>query len=459
MKLSFPYIAPAAESQLVYTDGEIMEEAVEAYERHDYAKSLQLLIDALDGDFRERYGSKRGTSFSIPHGSIVVNIDIKPETLHISADFLRLPEKGRVAMLRQIAEMNTENLMLARFVKSDDTLKMEYSCPITDTHPHKIHSVIHNICAVGDKYDDELCTRFNASRCYNPKITPFTPEQIEKVYDDLQTVGNLAQTAAAEYCSQRRYIYAWTIVSAAIYQFSFFANPQGQLINEIDKALEAMSDERPLEELVSRGINFLNRLMEMTKEELAKDLYSVEMMVSVKPYVTLQSVQEDFESIHEDTIEAMQKRDYDQVVVRIFQAFYRLLVENNIPLLLEYHVIMALRKSANLPLNEAAEILLEALDKLMDGEIEPEEDDEEEDDEEEDGEENEDDNDEDDETTLEEAHANVMAAHQKIAEAMSGQEIVELQQKMDEALKAGNVPEYMRLATELQMIMIKNMGC
>ena len=41
---------------------------------------------------------------------------------------------------------------------------------------------------------------------------------------------------------------------------------------------------------------------------------------------------------------------------------------------------------------------------------------------------------------------------------MSGQEIVELQKKMDEALKAGNVTEYMRLATELQMIVIKNMG-
>lgn len=139
-----------------------MDEAVEAFENHDYLKSLQLLIDALDCDFRERYGNPEGTSFRIPHGSIVVRINITPETLHISADFLRLPEKGRVAMLRQIAEMNINNLMLARFVKSGDYLKMEYSCPLTDTHPHKIHAIIHNICLIGDKYDDELCTRFNA---------------------------------------------------------------------------------------------------------------------------------------------------------------------------------------------------------------------------------------------------------------------------------------------------------
>ena len=455
MKQSFPYIPPAAESQLVYTDGELMDEAVECFENHEYVKSLQLLIDALDCDFSERYGNSDGTSFSIPHGSIVVNIDIKPDELHISADFLRLPEKGRVAMLRQIAEMNIDNLMLARFVKSGDVLKMEYKCPITDTHPHKIHAVIHNICTIGDKYDDELCTRFNATRCYTPRVTPYTDEQVDKVYNALQTIGSLALNAAADYCAQRRYVYAWTIVCGAIYQFNFFANPQGQLINEIEKITEAMSDERPIEELVTRGTNFLNKLMAMPKDELAKDLYIVEKMVSVNPHASLQSVQEDFEDLHEGTTAAMQERDYDQVAVRIYYAFYRLLVENNIALLLEFHILTAIQKSADRPVKEAAEILHEALDKLMDGDIEPPTDDNDDEDT------DEDDNeyfDEEYEEALAEAHAKVMAAHQKMSEAMSGEEIVAMQQKMNEALMAGDTAEYMRLATELQMYMIKAMG-
>ncbi|MDE6265188.1 MAG: hypothetical protein K2M11_08610 [Paramuribaculum sp.] len=57
-----------------------------------------------------------------------------------------------------------------------------------------------------------------------------------------------------------------------------------------------------------------------------------------------------------------------------------------------------------------------------------------------------------------EAHANIMAAHQKLAEAMSGEKIVEMQRLMDEALKAGNMNEYLRLATELQMHMINSLG-
>lgn len=471
MKQSFPYIPPATDSQQVYTDGETMDEAVEAFENHDYLKSLQLLIDALDCDFRERYGNPEGTSFRIPHGSIVVRINITPETLHISADFLRLPEKGRVAMLRQIAEMNINNLMLARFVKSGDYLKMEYSCPLTDTHPHKIHAIIHNICLIGDKYDDELCTRFNAERCYTPKVTPFTPDEVDTVYDALHTIGQLALNAAADYSSQRRYVYAWTILSGAIHQFTFIANPQGQLINEIEKAIESMNDERPIEELVSRGTSFLKKLLSMPKEKLAEDLYTVEMMVSIKPNAPLQSVQDDFESLHEGVTEAMQKRDYDQVAVRIYFSFYQLLAENNISLLLEYLIITALRESAGLPLKEAAEILLKALDKIMDGDIEPDDDDDDDEDEDdeddeddyddeddEDEDEDDDDDDDDDEEDLSEAHANIMAAHQKLAEAMSGEEIVAIQRQMDEALKAGNMTEYMRLATELQMRMLSSLG-
>ena len=459
MKLSFPYVPPASTSQLVYTDGELMEQAVEAFENGDYAGSLRLLIDALDYDFRERYGNADGTSYTIPHGSIVVKIDLTPEQLHISADFLRLPEKGRVAMLRKIAEMNIENLMLARFVKNGDYLKMEYSCPATDTHPHKIHSVLFNMCAIGDKYDDELCTRFNATRCYEPKVEPYTPEQVDAVYDGLHTIGRLALDAAAEYCSQRRYVYAWTVLCGALYQFSFFANPQGQLVNDIEKAVEAMNDERPLEELVMRGRSFLEKLLAMPKKELAKDLYAVEMMVSMKSHATLPGVQEDFESLHEGVSEALERRDYDQVVARIYYSFYQLLANENVPLMLEYLIITALRQSAGLPLKDAAEILAKALDKIMDGDIEPEDgDDDATDDDEEDDVDDDEEDDADDEEATNEAYANVVAAHQKMVEAMSGEKIVEMQRKMEEALKAGNVAEYMRLATELQMIMISAMG-
>ena len=45
----------------------------------------------------------------------------------IEADFLKIPEKGRVAMLRQLADLNINKLMLARFLKDGDKLKIAYA--------------------------------------------------------------------------------------------------------------------------------------------------------------------------------------------------------------------------------------------------------------------------------------------------------------------------------------------
>lgn len=464
MKQTFPYIAPTADSRLVYTDGETMEEAVEAFMKQDYIESVHLLIDAMDFDFREKYGNADGTSFKIPHGSIVVNIDISDETLDISADFLKLPEKGRVAMLRQIAEMNINNLMLARFVKNGDRLRMVYSCPLTDTNPHKIYSVIRNICMFGDKYDDELCTRFDAERCYEPRITQYTDEEIDTVYNALHTIGSKALAETEVYNSSRRYGYSWTVLLASLYQFQFFAQPQGQLINELESTIAMMHSDRPADELVARCTEFLNTLLARPREELAKDLYSVEMLVSPKPPMSLQDIQEEFERLHDGTTGALQKKDFDQVIVRITYEFYQMLCEYHLPLMVEYIIVTALQKSAETDMQSGAETLWKALDRIMDGDLEPDGDDDEEEEEDDDDEDDdldldvEDDDEEDDEDD-EIARQTLIAAQQKLADAVNSIDgIAEIQRKMEEAMKAGDVTEYMRLATELQMKIINGMN-
>lgn len=452
MKQTFPYIAPATDSQLVYTDGETMEQAVEAFMNQDYVQSIHLLIDAMDCDFREKYGNADGTSFRIPHGSIVVNIDISDKTLNISADFLKLPVKGRVAMLRQIAEMNINNLMLARFIKSRDRLKMAYSCPLTDTNPHKIYSVIRNICMFGDKYDDELCTRFEAERCYEPSITKYTDEEIDAVYNALQTIGRKALSEAENYNAERRYSYSWTVLTGAVYQFMFFAQPQGQLINDLESTIALMMSDRPAEELVSRCTDFIKGLMNQSRDELSKDLYTVEMLVSPKPPMSLQDIQNEFERLYDGTTGAMQKKDFDQVVVRITYEFYQMLCEYHMPLMVEYIILKALQKSSETDMSSGAETLWNALDKIMDGELEPDDDEDEEEDEDEDVDEYEEEEDEDE-------YNDLIAVQQQCAEAINGiEDIDDIQRKMNEAIKAGDIAEYMRLATELQMKIINGMN-
>ena len=51
---------------------------------------------------------------------------------------------------------------------------MEYACPLSQSHPHKLYFILRNICHVGDRYDDEFCTKFGARRSYEPQVTPLS---------------------------------------------------------------------------------------------------------------------------------------------------------------------------------------------------------------------------------------------------------------------------------------------
>lgn len=183
----------------------------------------------------------------------------------------------------------------------------------------------------------------------------------------------------------------------------------------------------------------------MPKEKLAEDLYFVDTLVSIKGPSSLQNVQENMKDVYEEATAAMQNKDFERAAVRICYKFYEAYFYNDMQDDLNVIFVKALREAADQPMEKAAETLWNALDKVMEGEI-----------------------DEDDEgffsgvmegnpmaqQMMEQAQAQAQAMQQKMAAAMGGGEIQELQQKMTEAMARGDMAEYMRLAGELQQKMM-----
>ena len=222
--------------------------------------------------------------------------------------------------------------------------------------------------------------------------------------------------------------------------------PQGQLANDLDKAVDDMDEELPVAELVMKGMAFLEKLLAMPKEKLAEDLYFVDTLVSIKGPSSLQNVQENMKDVYEEATAAMQNKDFERAAVRICYKFYEAYFYNDMQDDLNAIFVKALREAADQPMEKAAETLWNALDKIMEGEI-----------------------DEDDDEgffsgvmegnpmaqqMMEQAQAQAQAMQQKMAAAMGGGEIQELQQKMTEAMARGDMAEYMRLAGELQQKMM-----
>lgn len=437
MKTTHSFVTPVLDSTQSKVNMEAYEQAIDRYNEGSHLEAFHLLLDHLNPEFRTKYGNAGGTEFHIPHGSILVNILVAEDKLQISADFLELPEKGRVAMLRQVADLNINRLMLPRFRKDGDTLKMEYACPLSQSHPHKIYFILRNICHIGDRYDDEFCAKFGARRSYEPQITPYPEEETTRIHEAIRQTCRETLDAVKEYEAERKYGYSWNVIDTAFYKISYFAHPQGQLMNDLDKAIDDMDKELPVAELEVKGKAFLEKLLAMPREELARDLYFVDTLVSTKRRSSLNNVQENFKDVYLEANEAIEAENYERSAVRILYKFYEMYFYNDVQDDLNAVVANALRKSAGKPMEEASEILFEALEKVMEDDLTA------------------DDGDEDEESgELGIAAAAAVEQVQQMAAAMQG-EVVAMQAAMQQALAKGDMTEYMRLAQEFQQKMME----
>ena len=440
MKQTPAFIPPVLDSTQSKVNMELYDRSIDCYNEGKYRESFYLLLDHLDPDFRVKYGNPEGTEFHIPHGSVLVNIRIADNRISIVTDFLELPEKGRVAMLRQIADINLNYLLLPYFRREGDKLKIEYSCPLSQSHPHKMYIVLRNICHTGDRYDDEFCTKFGAKRCYEPKVTPFPPEESERICEAIYVTCRETLDMVKEYESERKYGYAWNVLDIAFYKIAYFAYPQGQLRNDLEKIVYDMDKDLPVAELVSKGKAFLEKLLAMPAEEIKKELYFVDILVSARRCSSLKNVQENFVDTYKEAAEAMQAGNYERSAVRLLYKFYEMYFYNDVQDDLNAVIVKALKKSSGKSVEEASEILFDAMDKIMDGEL---------------------DGDWEDllETPeVEEGVAQQVEQMQEMAASMQSQ-VLEMQTKMQEAMARGDMAEYMRLATEFQQkVMEQAMG-
>ena len=265
-------------------------------------------------------------------------------------------------------------------------------------------------------------------------MTPYSEEEVTRIHEAVRQTCRETLEAVKEYEAERKYGYSWNVIDIALYKISYFAQPQGQLMNDLDKAVDDMDKELPVAELVTKGKAFLERLLAMPREELARDLYFVDTLVSAKRRSSLNNVQENFKEVYKEAADAIEAENYERSAVRILYKFYEMYFYNDVQDDLNAVIANALRKSAGKSMEEASEILFEALEKVMDDDLTT-------DDDEETGE-------------LGAAAAAAVEQVQQMAAAMQG-EIVQMQAAMQQALMKGDMAEYMRLAQEFQQKMME----
>lgn len=155
----------------------------------------------------------------------------------------------------------------------------------------------------------------------------------------------------------------------------------------------------------------------------------------------MKNVQENFLNVYKEATEAIQAENYERSAVRLLYIFYEAYYYNDMQDDINKVIAKALRKAGSQPLEEASEILYDAMDKIMEGDLD-------------------DDEDMDFASQMQQVAGAMSEAvgqvQQKMAETMGSDDMQEVQQKMAAAMMSGNMEEYTRLVAEMQQKMMGN---
>ena len=370
MKQNLTFNVSLISSTASKTNTDMWDESLDSFDKKEYRKSFEEFLDYLNTDFRRKYGNAQGTEFSIPHGSIVVNIKLENDQMKVNAPFLSLPEKNVIPLLRQVAALNFVNLNLAQIILKDGKLNFEYECPIELINPWKIYYIFDEICITGDKYDDEYVTKFGATRISEPRVTPYDANTVDVVYAVLQQSCDECLENVKIFETDRKYGFAWNVIASTLYKIAYYAHPQGQFLNDLDKAIsEHEREDLPLPDVVMRGKEFVQQLKAIPKAKLAENLYYIETFIPPKRRSSLENIQENFESTFDRVTQEMGAREYLSVTLRIILKFYEMYYYNNLQDNINAIVVDAMSRASAQPFEVAAPILFKAMKKIMDGDL------------------------------------------------------------------------------------------
>lgn len=207
--------------------------------------------------------------------------------------------------------------------------------------------------------------------------------------------------------------------------------------------MDDMDAERPIVEVLARGKAFLEKLLATPREKLDEDLYYTDTLVSTKRRSSLKNIQEHFRSVYQEAAEAMQNDNYERSAVRLLYAFYEAYFYNDMQDDINRILSKALKAAGGQTVEKASEILYEAMDRIMDGDL---------------------DDDflpdfsgleglasgEDTAEAMQQQMAMAMQMQQQVYQAMASDDMQQLQQQMAAAMMRGDMAEYARLVAEIQ---------
>ena len=363
MNKNLSYFPPVNPKKLSTKQDEKWDESIALFNSGHYVQVVPTLLDYIDISLKTK---KKGNTYEIAHGSVVVFITQTEAELSIKCPFLTIEDSQKVPLMRRLAELRMYPLNLANLVLDGEMVYFTFSCPIHLCEPYKIYSVLREICLYADSYDDELIEKFGAAHLQEPSISPFPDKLKEEAYSNSQAILSEGLDRFNYYMEKRQANNAWYTLNITFKKLEFYSEPQGYLRTLIEKAIDGIQDRRiQFQTRLLNGKSSLEKLKNYPKEKFLSDLYQIETFVPHKYSSKKENIRENWEDSYFEAKEKISNYQFEDVCNLMQSCFYGLFYYNLVNESISKPITDSLAQASGMDWNLAAPILMNGMESIM----------------------------------------------------------------------------------------------
>src|SRR4051812_41938368 len=86
-------------------DVRVWDNVLHLYETGKYAEAIRELINFIDPEI-EKFADPQRSEYHIPHGSILINLNIFHDRFTVSAPFVDINNAKQIPVMRQVSQLN-----------------------------------------------------------------------------------------------------------------------------------------------------------------------------------------------------------------------------------------------------------------------------------------------------------------------------------------------------------------
>ncbi|WP_318312408.1 type III secretion system chaperone family protein [Flagellimonas crocea] len=345
--------------------------AMDAYDAKDYRTALIETINYINSNVLENCSTEGDIQIVQGQGSAEIHISITKDTFTITAPFVKITEQtNKVALFRRVAEINFNPLTLTQIHLKQDTLWFEYETPIALCQPYKVYDLLREISVYADNYDDEFIDKYKADFYQEPKVTPLTEEEKEKVWQQISEILEDYNNFSLFFKEKRWDDFQWDIIVVSLLKIANIPCVHGSLRTKLEEYVANLfNGQIDFNHRIDKGVNFMQKLLEKPKEEFFENIYHAETLISLKWRSSTEIVQNYAQNMEKYVNTYIKDNNNMMLCYYLQYSLLKLIYDYNLEEHQKNAIYDVLEKVSGKEMHEAKPMLLHTYQSFLEGKI------------------------------------------------------------------------------------------